>query len=89
MYLLNLQIEAGQLLTHEENVERITDKRYFKLVWSDVNLIHGPLVSLTEFLVFFIQAGCKFTACFSSLLSYTSAFSRLIAYYYTLIHATQ
>jgi hypothetical protein len=45
MYLLNLQIEAGQLLTHEENVERITDKRYFKLVWSDVNFFLFYLIS--------------------------------------------
>ena len=53
---------------------------------SSLQLIHGPLVSLTDFLGSCAQAGCKLTARFSSLsspLSSTSAFSRLTAYYYT------
>ena len=56
------------------------------IVVSSLQLIHGPLVSLTDFLGSCAQAGCKLTARFSSLsspLSSTSAFSRLTACYYT------
>jgi hypothetical protein len=55
-------------------------------VVSSLQLIHGPLVSLTDFLGSCAQAGYKLTARFSSLsspLSSTSAFSRLTACYYT------
>ena len=47
-----------------------------------LQLIHGPLVSLTDFLGSCVQAGCKLTVRFSPLsssLSSTSAFSRLSA----------
>jgi len=56
------------------------------IVVSYLQLIHDPLVSLTDFLGSCAQAGCKLTARFSSLsspLSSTSAFSRLTACYYT------
>jgi len=52
------------------------------IVVSSLQLIHGPLVSLTDFLGSCAQAGCKLTARFSSLSS-TSAFSQLTACYYT------
>ena len=55
------------------------------IVVSSLQLIHGPLVSLTDFLCSCVQAGCKLTARFSSLSS-TSVFSRLTAYYYTCSH---
>ena len=57
-----------------------------RTVVGSLQLIHGPLVSLTDFLGSCAQAGCKLTARFSSLsspLSSTSAFSRLTACYYT------
>jgi len=46
---------------------------------SSSQLIHDPLVSLTDFFYSCAQADCKFTARFSSLLSFTSSFSRFIA----------
>ena len=55
------------------------------IVVSSLQLIHSPLVSLTDFLGSCVQAGCKLTARFSSLsspLSSTLAFSRLTAGYH-------
>lgn len=52
---------------------------------SSLQLIQNTLVSLTWFIGSYVQAASKFTARFSSpssLLSSTSAFSRLINYYY-------
>ena len=65
------------------------------IVVGSLQLIHGPLVSLTDFLGSCAQTGCKLTTYFSSLsssLSSTSTFSRLTACYYTCskacIHST-
>ena len=52
------------------------------IVVSSLQLIHGSLISLTDFLGSCAQAGYKLTARFFSLSS-TSAFSRLTTCYYT------